>query len=347
MDYERRTRGSVFAVSAASGASVQPDVPFSDGLSQGLSVHVSSQLSRRTTVQASGDLSYAPMNLAGQLSGPAQLGASSVAALMFDTGQGHQRRAASTVSVTRTLGRRSSAVLAYTYSTAVLSEGSAASTQLASVRFSRQISPFAALRAGYGTGYGHAGSAAEDTAAEGGESGRRQDVDLGVHYERPLPFAGRTTVALNTGSSVFSDGSSQRIRLMAEGSLAHAMSARWAARLDYSRPVQFLAGLAEPLFSDAVAASITGRTTRYTELTVSAGYSRGAVGLHTAGQEFSSRSLTAQFRARLARSWWLEVHAFTGAYSFASADSLSDALPAEFARHGVRGGVSWSAPLRP
>jgi hypothetical protein len=111
--------------------------------------------------------------------------------------------------------------------------------------------------------------------------------------------------------------------------------------------VQFLAGVADPVFSDTLGASLTGRTSRSTEVALIAGYSQGSVGFESAGQDFASRSLTARFRARLARSWWFEVQAFTAAYSFSSAESLADPLPADFTRHGVRGGLSWSAPVRP
>jgi hypothetical protein len=341
IEYERRSRRSLFAVAAESGASVEPHVELSTGVSQQLSMSMSAQLSRRTTLQASIDASYAPMNLADQLSAPVQLGPASVTSFMPNVEQGHERRAAAIVSVTRTLGRRSSAVFAYSYDAAALAEGSAASMQLASLRFSRQVSPFAAFRAGYGVGYGQAGVAGV------GEAERRQDIELGMHYERPLPFSGRTIVSMNTGTSVFRDGTSQRLRLMAQGSLAHSFSGRWAARLDYSRPVQFLAGVADPLFSDTIGASINGRTSRRTEVAFTAGYSRGAVGFESAATEFDSRSVTAQFRARVARAWWLEIQAFTGAYSFSSGELLADSLPPAFTRHGVRGGVSWSAPVRP
>ena len=178
-------------------------------------------------------------------------------------------------------------------------------------------------------------------------AGLRHDIDLGVQYERPLPFAGRTIVGMTTGSTVFRDGSSQRLRLMVEGRLAHSFSDRWSGRVDYSRPIRYLAGVAEPILSDTVAGSITGRTSRSTELTLLAGYSRGGVGFESAGQDFTSRTLTAHFRARLARSWWFEAQAFAAAYAFSSADALKGPLAAEFSRHGVRGGLSWAAPLRP
>lgn len=341
LDYARRSRSGVFAVSVVSGAAMQPDMRVSRGVSQGVELTLSRQLSRRTMVDVAIDGSYAPMNLAGQLSAGVDLAPGSISNVPGDLEQQHERRASGTLMVTRILGRRSSAVFAYTYSSAMLAEGAAASMQMASLRFTRQVSKFGAFRAGYGAGYGEAGSVTQSATA------LRHDIDLGMEYQRPLPFAGRTIVGMNTGTSVFRDGSSQRLRLMLEGRLAHSFSDRWSARVDYSRPIRYLAGVADPILSDTVAGSLTGRVTRSTEVAVVAGYSRGGVGFETAGQDFTSRTLTAHFRARLARSWWFEAQAFTAAYSFSSADALAGPLAAEFSRHGVRAGLSLAAPLRP
>lgn len=341
LDYAKRSRRGVFAVSAVSSAAMRPDMRVSRGVSQGLELTLSRQVSRRTMLEMAIDGSYAPMNLAGQLSGGVELGPGSLSNVMADVEQQHERRASGTVTVTRVLGRRSTAAFAYTYSAAALADGANASMQMALLRFTRQVSKFAAFRAGYGAGYGQAGSVSRH------ETALRHDIDLGMQYERPLPFAGRTVVGMSTGTSVFRDGASQRLRLMVEGRLAHTFSDRWSARVDYSRPIRYLAGVADPVLSDTIAGSIGGRMTRSTEMALIAGYSRGGVGFESRGQDFTSRTLTAQLRARVARGWWFEAQAFTAAYSFSSADALAGPLAAEFSRHGVRGGLSWAPPLRP
>jgi hypothetical protein len=243
------------------------------------------------------------------------------------------------VALTRTLNPRSVAVVSgtYTYSATgpdrVISRGVAA-------RLERHFGAFLGWHAGYGfTQASYSGTASQTDQ-------RRHDLDLGIDYARPLSFWRHTTFAVGTGSTLLVEPTTGRqMRLVVTSRIERQVTRTWAARVEYSRPIQYVAGLAQPLLSDAVRVGLDGRLTRGVLLTAVAGAARGEVGA-VGGQRFRSADAVVRIARRLGPEWDLQVEYQDARYRFAGGTSPGGAIPGAFARRSFRGGLVWSPALR-
>lgn len=334
--YGRQTRRHALQLSAATV------VPYASGIeprriSYAAGVNLASRLGRRTRLDASHSLTQQPFNI-GSLTG----GSRHAMATPLDGGRTHaglfadrETRHDGAVSLSRTLSPRASAVLSYTHTSSRSAGMSPAGSQLVALRFDRRVFASGILHAGYG--FGTATFATADAAA-----GRRHDLDLGIGFDGPLPFSSRTIFAAGTGSTIVTDGTRHRLRLVAHGSLSRALSQRWSSRLEYSRPMQFVAGFQQPLLSDTVRLALDGRLAGGWNLTWMSDASRGSVGFDTGGRRFQSFSASARLHRQLARQWQLEAEGFALSFRFSGGQGTAFPLPPEVVRRGIRVGLSWS-----
>lgn len=205
-------------------------------------------------------------------------------------------------------------------------------------RFARRVGPFASWHAAYGvTG---------TTFERGGRAALRQrhDLDFGFDYARPLPFWSHTTATVTTGSTLLVDRGRRHIRLSPAASLERRVTRWWSARVDYSRPVQFVAGFVDPLLSDAVRGTVTGILPARLSATLTAGVARGTLG-RSAAARFTSYSGSARLSRRLGPVWQMEIEYHDARYAFSGGASPGASIPAAFGRRGLRAGVVWAPVL--
>ena len=242
------------------------------------------------------------------------------------------------ITLSHTISRRSTASVSFTH-TSSRSDGLAtAGSQIGSVRLERQVSPSTSFHAGYG--YGSTSFATADVAA-----GRLHSVDLGVSFSRPLPFSGRTVFEMDTGSTILSDAESRKMRLVLRGSLARDLARRWSSRIEYSRPMQFVAGFQDPFLSDALGLNVDGQLGRVWFLSIAGGIARGSVGFNTGAPQYDSYSTSVRIRRQIGRAWHVEAEAFSTRFRFAGTEPIGVSLPSNLERQGLRAGLSWSAGL--
>jgi hypothetical protein len=339
LGWTRQTRRHALHVSAASV------VPYAGGVEPGrisyaAGVSLSSTLGRRTRLEASQSMTEQPFNIGSltgvslrDLSTPLE-GGRTHAGLFAD----RETRLDGAVTLSRTLSPRSSAVLSYTNTSSRSAGRTPSGSQLLALRFTRRVFASGVLHAGYG--FGSATFATPDAAA-----GTRHDLDLGIGFDGPLPFSSRTMFAASTGSTIVTDGVRRRLRLVAQGSLSRALSQRWSSRIEYSRPMQFVAGFQQPLLSDAVHLTIDGRVAGGWNLSWTADAARGSVGFDSGGRRFNSYSASLSLHRQVSRQWRFEAEGFASSFQFSGGDGSASALPAEVVRRGIRVGLSWSTPL--
>ena len=202
----------------------------------------------------------------------------------------------------------------------------------------RRIGPFSTIRAGYAFDVAVAASSGAQAID------RRHDVDLGVDYARPLSFSRHTQIGFGTGTSVLTNAMGRRLRLALSSSLARDWSRAWSARLEYNRPIEYLAGFAQPFLSDAVTVGANGRLGRRTTLTLASGFSRGGVGFGATRPQFSSRSTSGRLTVPMGRAWAVEFEAHDARYQLGAAVPLPSFIPERFVRRGARLGFVWSSP---
>jgi hypothetical protein len=338
--YGRSTRRSSVDLSMSSIVPYATNVQ-TDRVSYAGAVRFSTRFGRRIELEVVESISERPLDGTGLWGySPAAPGAFSDALTTnASLGAARETRNDGEITLSRTFSRRSSVALSYQHTTARSVGLDTAGSQVVALRLERRISPSGVFHAGYG--FGTASFATAEAAA-----GVRHDFDVGFDYARPLPFSGRTMFAAETGSTLLSDGRTQRLRLVARGSLSRELAARWSTRFEYSRPMQFVAGFRQPFLSDALGVNVDGQLGRSWFLSMAAGAARGSVGLRTQAPQYDSYTTSVRVHRQLGRAWRAEVEGFSTRFRFNGSGSSDVALPARLARQGIRAGVSWSAAFR-
>jgi len=247
-------------------------------------------------------------------------------------------RSDGSITLSHTISRRSTASVAFTHASSRSDGLVPAGSQLGSVRWERQLSPSTGFHAGYG--FGSISYATAESAA-----GLRHDLDVGVDFSRPLPFSGRTVFEMETGSTILTDSAGSKLRLVLRASLARDLARRWSSRIEYSRPMQFVAGFGDPFLSDTVGLSVDGQLGRAWLLSISGGAARGSVGFNTGAPQYDSYTTSVRLRRQIGRAWHVEAEAFSTRFRFTGTVPAGMTIPSKLERQGVRAGLSWSAGL--
>jgi hypothetical protein len=179
------------------------------------------------------------------------------------------------------------------------------------------------------------------------------DINVGLVFNRPFRFGtNRTFVTFTTGTTILNrervsgDGDGRfTIRAIGTANLSHAFSPTWQGNVEYAHSVGYMDGFTEPIEGDRVLASLGGLLTRTLDLSISAGYMSGAIGLQE--RNFDTGIASARLRFALHARAALFAQYFYYQYSYA--DGVADlVLPAsELQRQGFRAGVNlWLPVLR-
>jgi hypothetical protein len=305
-----------------------------DSLAGALSVDGSTTLSRRNSLNFSGQVSSAPVDVFASLgSGSSAVLSRSVLNGSELTGAARTTAESGHVALTRILNAGSQVSVSGTQSIAATGHDRVASTGL-SARLSRKFGAHVGWHAGYG--FTRSISSLGAAALED----RRHDLDAGLDYARPLAFSRHTTMAVTSGSTVLTGADGNQFRLNVAVELRHQLTRRWSATANYSRPIEYVAGFARPLLSDAVRVAFTGTLPQRISLIASAGAARG-MEANLRGAHFSSYTGAVRLARRLSRVGALEIEYYDASYRFDSAPQAA-AIPPAFARRGVRAGIVWA-----
>jgi hypothetical protein len=288
-------------------------------------------LTRRTRIEFSDRVSSAPLDLFGTL------GAEPVAGVPPPVLSGAElpftRTLSNTaaMSLSRIVGLRShlSASAMQAFST---SRRDTVSNSGASAVFAQPFGRFSGWHASYRTAFSTSRTPSQ-------AAGRQQNADIGFDYARPLPFAPRTTVSLAGGGGALTDGSGRRVRISARASLVRPLAGRWSMTADYSRPVEYLAGIAQPLVTDSLRVGASGLLPRRISFSLDAGASSGTVGV-VGGSRFLGYVAAAHASRRLGSAWSVEISLHDSWYRFDASPGIG--IPAAFARRGLRAGLAWA-----
>jgi len=214
-------------------------------------------------------------------------------------------------------------------------------TRTASFRFQGSV----ARDLGFHAGYGYQGGQVGNLPAEYAPA-VVHDLDIGVDYNRALSVSRRTTLQFGTGSSIAQ--SYQRIwhyRLNGQASLNHEFRRTWTASLSYLRGTQFVHGLNDVVFSDAVNAGLAGQLATRLQLVFRAGYSAGQVGLGTDDPGFSSSTVSGRAVYGLTRAIGMYAQYTYYHYHLPQASSAFGALPPRLGRQTLTFGLNGMLPF--
>jgi hypothetical protein len=303
--------------------------------SEAVDVSSTVTLTRRMRLELGGRVSYTPLDLFPAFG--ATDGTTPGRPVISGSEVPGQRTMAQDARVTlvRALGSRSSATFVVTQSTSQR-EGDRSGTLAAGGRISRRIGPFVAWHGGYGYTTGAFLIGASSIGHQ------RHDLDIGIDYARPLPFWEHTTFSVSTGTALLVDPISRHLRVNTAAAMEHRVSQSWSGRLDYSRPIQFVAGFTKPFLSDAVRIAATGRLSARATVTAIAGIATGTVGANAGAARFASRAASLRVARRVSAFWEAEAEFHDARYRM---DGATPGIPSRFTRRGVRAGLVWAPRL--
>ena len=197
------------------------------------------------------------------------------------------------------------------------------------------------FRLGYGFQDGHFGELpAIQTVAE------VHNLDVGLDYNRALSFSRRTTLAFGSGSSIVQ--SHDRVRhfvLNGQASLTHEIRRTWTASLAYVRGTQFVHGFNDVVISDGVTAGLGGLLSPRLQLSTSAGYSTGQVGLAADRPRYGSYTGSGRLTVALSRVLGMYAQYMYYHYDVPPTSSAFGVLPPRLGRQALTLGLNGTLPF--
>ncbi len=337
----RRTRRALFGLSAGTTVGYEPQGRSASAIAQAFAVQSNIALGRRTRLELSERTSAAPLDVVRALGAGGADSTLSLPALTSQSGLPASRATTyeGRATLTRILSARSSAAISLASTGSWTARDRAVRSDVLSTRFDRRLGPFSSLHVGYGAGRASFGRALP------GAPNLRHDIDVGIAYGRPLPFASHTRFDVGAGSTLLTSGRARRLRLTPTVAVERDFHAGWHARVEYRRPLQFIAGFAEPFLADAISATGGGRVARRVGVSITSMYSRGTIGLGAGPERFASLAASARVSLQAQRDWRVDVEAHDARVAFATPLGSSAAVPDRFMRRGVIASVVWSSPL--
>jgi hypothetical protein len=319
---------------------------------------LSAALSPRTNLYLNQSVAYSPSYLYGLFPSTERPGPGDVTPIapdyVVDDNQSYAYT--TTVSLKRGLSRRSDLAVGADYSYTNYVNETARLQDLdstgAHATYSRNVSKNVALSVGYRYRTGTFGYALPEIGLDVGATSTEHGVDIGVHYARPLSATrslsfdasfGPSSVSLPRVSESLS-GNDRLVRGSGSIALGYQFVQNWQIRGAYSRSLEFIATLGQPVYADGISADVTGLLTSRLEVSASGRYSSGASLLNAQNQLLDSMSASARLQYAVSRSVAAYAEYIYYYYSFNRPVLPAPTLPRQLERNGVRVGLTFWVP---
>jgi hypothetical protein len=208
-------------------------------------------------------------------------------------------------------------------------------------------------------GIGRTGSLFAEYEYRQGEFGlggrtNEQRVRLGGDWMPALSRTRRSTVRFSVAPSVMEipDSATNTVvtgtlfKVEGDASLRYQFSRSWSAGGAYSRGVEYIAVLLEPVFRDAARLEVSGLLADRLDVSASAGMSVGASAFTDKRERHDAYTGTARVRYAVGRSLAVYGEYLYYYYRFHDLAGLAVNLPSRFQQHGVRAGLMlWARPV--
>ena len=337
--YNYQGRRSMVAASATT--SIFRGSSFSDDsrYAHSGSVTASRELGRRTTLRGMADIGYQPVNVVSLFPGMFDATVPIPVDYGPDLVRGRYLSYGARTIIEHALNEGSSVEGGASYRN---SDWAGGDLDLGSVsffgRYRREIAAGVSLRLGYSRGRGDYRVAGQERDVY------TNTIDAGIDYARTLSVSRRTTLSFSTGTSAVSSEGRTRWGVVGDLSLHRQVGRTWDASAAYSRQAGFVDVLAEPAFTDALSLSFSGLLNRRASLSLSAGASRGTVGI-VEGNEFSASHATAELQTSLTRLLGLQFSYIYSRYRFDSTVFLPADVENRVHQQSVLASVTIGVPL--
>jgi hypothetical protein len=332
------------------GASAESSVSYYQALdnplivSHAAGVGISYQVARRTLLAANQSVSYQPYFSMGLFPGLYDLPLGQTEATNSSRATSVQNRLSTTSSVvlTHTLTRKLSLVFNYDhwqtkspYNVWDFSSRTAAGHVLFGV--GRGLG----LRFGYGYNDAHYGAVGTLPAKD--YTG--QNYDGGLDFNRALSLSRRVTLTFSTGTSVIGYQNETHFEVVGHARLNREIGRTWNVAFAYTRNVQALDTLRDPVVADSFTLGAGGLINRRLQFQSSAGASLGAVGFDKTASGYRSLFGTAGLSMGLTRRLAVGFNYYYYRYHFGEGVVLPPGFSSDEDRQSIRAHLSVSLPL--
>jgi hypothetical protein len=169
------------------------------------------------------------------------------------------------------------------------------------------------------------------------------NVSVGIDYGDESLRSRRLAVSVSGRLASLRQDGLTKYRFEGDARVSRGFGRTWHSALEYSRGTDVAAGIAAPLFSDSVSASVNGLMTARVHLFSRFNASRGAAGF-SEPRPFKAYIASSKLTVALTRS--LAVYGQSTYYYYELPAGLTALeLGSQLSRHRVMAGISWWLPL--
>jgi hypothetical protein len=177
-------------------------------------------------------------------------------------------------------------------------------------------------------------------------------LEGGMSYSRPLSATRRMNFSVNVGSSaVTSSGASPELqvpdrmyRASADASFDYPLTSSWHAHGSFRRGLEFVPGLAQPVYANGIAAGTDGLLSHRVEIGLAGGYSQGRSALTPAASQFDTYNGSVRVQYALSNATAIHVEYLYYFYDFLGDVLVISGAPSRMERNGVRVGLRLLVP---
>ncbi len=174
---------------------------------------------------------------------------------------------------------------------------------------------------------------------------KNHNIDLGVDYGRAV--AKGTTFTFSSGSSLTPQDHRLFFNVTGNAALTRQFGRSWSTHFSVNRNVQLLEGFAAPVIANVATANLAGALGRHVNLSSTAAYTNGSVGLdRNTSSPYSNFMGGVGLSFALGRRASIEAQYFYAGYQYSGNLVLAPGLTTpEQRRQGVRLGFTWHGML--
>jgi len=176
-------------------------------------------------------------------------------------------------------------------------------------------------------------------------------LEGGLSYSRALSATRRLTARFKLGASDISSNGASALqvpdrfyRASVDASIDYPFALYWGFGAAFRRGLEFVPGLAQPVYANSVSAGLDGLLTRRIEFGLAGGFSQGRSVLAPDSSRYDTYNGSARFQYALTPSTALHLEYFYYFYDFLGHVVVVSGAPQRMERNGVRVGLRLLVP---
>lgn len=338
-------------ITEASALGYYPDVSQVKSISHNLGAGFSAQTGRGTTVLLNQTVAYSPSYLYGLFPKGSNVSPGDITpdAPNYAVNDVESYSYGTTATVSHGLSSRMTALAGGNYRYTNFTRETAAQQDLESEGLDGQLSYKQNRNLAFRFAYHYL----TGNVAYGGRVHANENrVEGGISYSRPLSPSRSMTLAFNLGSSAVSSNDApaelqvpdRLFRASADASIDYPFARSWRTHGAFRRGLEFIPGLAQPVYANGVMAGLEGLLHRRLEIGFAGGYSQGRSALTVAATQYDTYNASAYAQYALTSSTAIHVEYFYYSYDFVGDVLVISGGPQRLQRNGVRVGLRLLVP---